>query len=315
MSSPITSIATALVLCACSSPPVRVIEDTGPAPEGPETPGYDRPAVALGVGDFVSDMARVDADRAFWPTGVVALSVTLSSLDTAPAGDPPVSEALAPGPAAEAVFNGMALIRVRDGARIEARGATGLVDVSGREAIDDGVFPYRYSLVPEEALEEGWYVFAVDLTEVEALLGGSPTRHPAVSSSGAVVFARVYWGARPMWVRGSVDCSSFPETCRVSATLSQASEALEGTLTVAYDGRAVDCASPSVSPYGLTVDCPPAPDGTVIEIDMASDVAVSPLGARLTSGDDVAVVTTLAGQSAGAPVAAELGVRFLPTGE
>ncbi|MEC7522849.1 MAG: hypothetical protein VYE22_23440 [Myxococcota bacterium] len=292
-----------------------MIEDTGPAPEGPEAPGYERPAVALGVGDFVSDVARADGDRAFWPTGVVALSVALSSLDTAPAGDPPVPGALAPGPAAEAVFDGMALLRVRDGARVSTRGATGLVDLSGREVVDDGVFPFRYSLVPEEALEEGWYVFAVDLREVEALLGNAAIRHPTVSSSGTVVFARVYWGARPMWVRGSVDCSSSPGTCGVSATLSQASEALEGTLTVAYDGRAVDCASPRATPYGLTLDCPAAPDGTVVEIDMVSDVAVSPLGARLTSGDDVAVVVTLSGQSAAGLVAPELGLSLLPTGE
>lgn len=194
-----------------------------------------------------------------------------------------------------AIFGGMTLLRASDGATIPAEPRGGFFDLTGTEQRTD--VPYAFSLVPTvpiESLEEGWYVFRVDLSGLDALPDVVVEPAERQSREGRVLYARVYRGSRPMWRHAATDCGSWTSECRIGVVATEASTVpLEGTLEVRYDGELVTCTPVGSSEHGVGVACPHTQHnengGTVIEVDFLSDMLVGPNGESLVLGDGVGV--------------------------
>jgi hypothetical protein len=249
-------------VCAACEPPAP------PPLEGEWEPIVAPTRIWLVSGDFASDF------------------LTWQTLPTARHRGPSLSLRLEPITPRldETAMGGLSLERIEGGQRIpvNAKPVRGFVDPSGRGP--EPMYEGGYSLVPNEPLEEGWYLFRADLSEV---LERGP-RNPTIEGPrrGDVLHSRIYIGSRPMWHTLHVGCGpatgSNGRACSYSFILSERIDAQRvyaaaESIRVLYDDIEISC--PPL-PEGLgdretTVAlhaCPEPREGTRVELAMRSEL-------------------------------------------
>jgi hypothetical protein len=290
------------LVSSCSAWHAEVDGGIWEPPTGWDPLHYTPPMARIYTPDLVSRFE--EPDSTIWGGGsVTAFSFTLSHINP-PSTDGRSVATFSPERRVlflEAVQNGMSLVRVSDRAVVAAETRAGLFDTGGAEQPlnrlpGDYLNTIPFSLVPTVPLDEGWYVFRVDLTDAATFLPIAFVDDRTWQREGNVLFARVYHGSRPMWRYSAINCTDTPAprcAIGVSSTEPVTSRDL-GTIRVTYDGAGVTCpASGASSPYGTSVACPPAPPGTLVEIDFESGVIVDPMGRPLVPGDGISSVVEI----------------------
>ena len=255
-------------------------------------PAYSPPRVEMFTDDMISDGPRWSGIgfAQCQPSGFV---VGLSHLHAPP---PPGEHGWRYLDNAErdavirALEEGMSLIRVRDGARVPVHLREGCVSVSGEEhLLLDGDALFR-ALVPREPLEDGWYVFRVDLAPLRATgfafeHDDSLDHRTGERAVDDVLYARVRWGSQPSWARVAFTRGSPRWT--LAAVLSEASpgSALP-SIEVRQDGEPLACVDvhDTGGGYGVAVECPSGelglpPRGTTVELTLHGTDIRRPSGA------------------------------------
>lgn len=250
--------------------------------------------VGLYTPDLVSNVEVYD--NLYWQADnrYSALTVVLSGITPRAAdGSCLPSNAALVERVGNAIASGMSLVRLRDGAIVPASPRSGFFDLTGAERAHESTL--LYSLVPDEieALEEGWYVFRVDLSPLHAMPELSFEPEQGQAREGSVLYARIYKGSRPMWRLASAECSSRDSRCTIGVALTESlSATLSGTVSVRYDGSPVTCTFAGAAVFGISVECPYTAHsehgGSVIEVDFVSTAVVDPSGRPLTTDDGVA---------------------------
>lgn len=287
--------AVCILITASSCSGMHAHPDAGGTPVDPTV--YEPPVALIYTPDLVSRFEQFD--RGLWVAGLnSALAFTLTHFAPDPEGP------LAGRPAGEAqslitsaILAGITLVRVRDGVSVPGEARQGLFDVTGAEQAL-GVLPGEhqeaapFSFVPSGALEEGWYVFRVDLSGARAFLPIEFADRRPWQREGDVLFARVYAGSRPMWGRASVSCAFSVPRCEIGVWFTESTAAEAAVVTIRYDGVVVDC-SPTTLPHGIVMTCPDTPDGTRIAVDFESTTIVDVDGEPLLAGDTTSVAVTV----------------------
>lgn len=243
----------------------------GPTRGGPDRP----PRLFLHARDLVSDFEHDELStpsEGDWRCRVPGFIAQLEHL----AYSDPSTDAVIPAAGTEAAVmdafrNSVSLLRVRDGARVP-------VDVSDRcvglDGSDRGPLG-GVSLVPREPLEDGWYVFRVDIAAIEA--AGLP-----IAGDEEVAFARVRWGSALSWT--NVVVSRDLDSWIVGGTLSEpVAEDFWPTpsFEVRYAGEPVSCTAGDTE-IGFGGVCPIPPEGTEIEIELLAPGITTPSGAPIS---------------------------------
>lgn len=250
--------------------------------------GYQRPRVDmitrdLATGfdvpptDWYATHARADwTDRSCDPGG---LTIELPFMFQLPRVDgyPNIPDASERAALDAALRAGLSLIRVDDGTIVPTEVRDGCFDVAGERSGD--ATSLALSLVPTAPLEDGWYLFRADLSEVRAMGFDVQLGEPR---EGDVRYARVRWGSAPTWGAATLECRGVPlDRCVVDALVSEEVDpaVLEAaTLRVAYAGVEAECTVGRWS-GGLQASCPPPPEGADVAITLESDTITAPSGA------------------------------------
>lgn len=244
---------------------------------GPTRGGPDRaPELFVHTPDLVSDFEHHELFSAVGDSrcrvrGFVAQLEHTSFRD--PSTDEQVPVAGAEPAVLEAFRESISLLRVRDGARVSVDVRESCVDLDGTDS--GPVSGAAVSLVPREPLEDGWYVFRVDIAAIEA--AGLP-----IAGSEEVAFARVRWGSALSWTTTIV--SRDVDSWIIGGELSE--PVAEGfwptpSFEVRYAGEPVSCTSGDTE-IGFGGVCPIPPEGTEIEIELLAAGINTPSGAPLS---------------------------------
>jgi hypothetical protein len=202
---------------------------------------------------------------------------------------------------AAALDSGTWLVALSTGQRVGGGVRRGYIDL-------DGVvhsYPFHvYSFVPEEPLEEGWYVLAIERASVAEF--GPLTWGRAPNEEGGVQFYRFHLGSRPTWTHAWLTCGEHTPgspSCVASVDWSEPVEVLGDTrIEVLASGVAVACTTTLyLNAIGASLECPyRVPDGVEWTLRVGGSVLTDANG---TPSPEVSHVGFIAG-----PVVPRFGI-------
>ncbi len=185
--------------------------------------------------------------------------------------------------AIEVIGRGLYLVEVSSGAAVPGEVREGVVRMDGAvvPGWPDGDVVGVVSFVPDEPLEEGWYVLVADLREWMTSNARVTRLDGAIGFvEDDMVFARFRIGSEPTWFRTQVHCDTRQlghertTWCDIMVALSEPADLGSTRFELRVDG---ELDPGCVQTVAGAWTCPHYPDGTEFEVQLVESEIVRPL--------------------------------------